>query len=380
MNNVHEDEPVVFQTRWTLSYLRGPLTREQINKLMEGGRAGATDMPAEPGTPKAEIRPVSSVASITASARPVLPPEIPQVFVPLRSAQPSGGSLVYHPMLIGSAQTYYRDPKAGVDTQDQSVLVCEISDTGADWSAAKPMDVADSDLESSPQQQAVFADLPPAASQGKSYDAWKKSFADALYRIAKLDLLRSPSLNQFSKPGEMEADFRARLALAAREKRDQISEQLKSKYATRLAGLQDRIRRAEMAKDVQAKQASASKFQTAISFGATVLGAFMGRKTLSAGNIGKAATAARGVGRSMKESQDVARAEENVEAIQQQYADLEAQFKADVDALTGKIDPVTERLETVSLRPKKTDITVKRVALAWAPYWQTPSGEAPAWQ
>ncbi len=34
MNNVHEDAPEVFQTRWTLSYLRGPLTRTQIKQLM----------------------------------------------------------------------------------------------------------------------------------------------------------------------------------------------------------------------------------------------------------------------------------------------------------------------------------------------------------
>jgi hypothetical protein len=220
---------------------------------------------------------------------------------------------------------------------------------------------------------------PSAASQAKSYDAWKKSLADFLYRSAKLEIFRSPSLNEFSKTGENERDFRVRLGQAAREKRDQISEQLKAKYAPKLAALQDRIRRAQMAKDVQTKQATASKIQTAISFGATVLGAFMGRKAISMSEVGRATTAARGVGRSIKESQDVSRADENVQAIQQQYNDLEAQFKSEVDALESKVDPASEAIETIALRPKKSDISVRTAALAWAPYWHTASGDTPAW-
>jgi hypothetical protein len=131
---------------------------------------------------------------------------------------------------------------------------------------------------------------------------------------------------------------------------------------------------------VQKQQASGAKMQTAISIGATILGAVFGRKTLSVGNIGRASTAARGVGRSMKESSDVGRAEENVQAIDQQLAELNAQCEAEMNELKARSDPSTEKLETISLRPKKTDITVKTVALAWAPYWHSPTGDTPAWQ
>jgi hypothetical protein len=375
MNNVHEDAPVVFQKRWTLSYLRGPLTREQIKVLMDPVRAGGGDMPAKAVTPKAQP------SAVQGSQRPALPPDVPQVFIPIRSSAPAGSSLLYQPMLLGTAQVYYRDPKTGVDAQDSKCLAIALSeDASIEWSAAQEMDVAESDLIKSPEQQASFVAPPSQASQAKSYDAWKKGFSETLYRTAKLDLLQSPSLGQSSRPGESERDFRARIAQAAREKRDQVTEQLKSKYATKLMALQDRVRRAQMAKDVQAQQASASKIQTAISFGATVLGAFLGRKTFSAGNVGRAATAARGVGRSMKESHDVTRADENVQAIQQQYDDLNAQFTTESDALASRIDPQTETLATISLRPKKTDISVTMVALAWAPYWQSAAGSVPAWK
>jgi phage shock protein A len=83
----------------------------------------------------------------------------------------------------------------------------------------------------------------------------------------------------------------------------------------------------------------------------------------------------------MKESQDVGRATETVEALQQQLADLEAEFKAEVDALETRLDPLTEKLETVAVRPKKTDISVPLMALLWMPYWQEGQDKAtPAWE
>ena len=132
---------------------------------------------------------------------------------------------------------------------------------------------------------------------------------------------------------------------------------------------------------MQAKQASASKWQAAISIGATILGGLLGRKTISAGNIGKATTSARGVGRSMKESQDVTRAEENIQAVQQQLIDLNAQLESDIKATNLRFDASSEPLEKIPLRPKKTDVKVRTVALAWTPYWKSPAGElSPAWQ
>jgi hypothetical protein len=78
----------------------------------------------------------------------------------------------------------------------------------------------------------------------------------------------------------------------------------------------------------------------------------------------------------MKEGQDVERAQENVEAISQKLADLEADFQAETKALESSLDPQTEQLETVSLKPTKANIAVKVLTLAWAPYWN----DKPAWE
>ncbi len=42
MNNTHEDAPEIFQSRWDLSYLRGPLTRDQIKILMDPLKASGS--------------------------------------------------------------------------------------------------------------------------------------------------------------------------------------------------------------------------------------------------------------------------------------------------------------------------------------------------
>lgn len=172
-----------------------------------------------------------------------------------------------------------------------------------------------------------------------------------------------------------------RLQQTGREERDQHSDGLRKKYAPKIAALQDRIRRAEQMVARQQTEARSSQLQTAISIGATVLGAFLGRKTLSATNLGKATTAIRGAGRAIKESKDVGQAEENVTALQQQLAELEAQFKGEAESLAAATDPLTEKLETLSLKPTKSNITVKLVTLAWCPHWRDESGTAiPAWE
>jgi hypothetical protein len=442
MNNVHDDAPIVFQVRWALSYLRGPLTRQQIKLLMSSQRAAGASAAASVAAPAAvAASPLSATPAVTAASpaavvgqasslpgaaapaavavattaptpsaaasvaaasaggadvsaapaapllaaapRPVLPPEIPQFFVPIRSGQPTGSRLLYRPALFGCAKVYYSDSKAGIDSEQDTACLAEFASgaVSVNWPDAAAVELSDADLEREPADAASFSTLPPEAAKAKSYDAWQKSLADALYRTAKLEIFKSPSTKQVSKPGESERDFRVRLQQVAREQRDLLVEKLRQKYAPKLAVLADRIRRAEQAVQREAEQAKQAKLQTAISFGATLLGAFMGRKVASAANVGKATTAVRGVSRSMKESSDVARAGENVAALRQQQADLEAQFQSETATLESKVDPLTEPLETVVIKPKKTNITVRLVALVWTPHWQSADGLArAAWE
>jgi hypothetical protein len=381
MNNVHEDEPVVFETRWCLSYLRGPLTRTQIKTLMDPVRTSQGLGVKGKGTESQGLSPHPSPFT-PHRQRPMLPPDIPQHFVPLRGSKPEGSELVYAPMLLGSSQIRFSDSKCGVDTTHDVTALAPITEgaVAVDWDKAITTDLAVGDLESSPEDDAQFLSLPASAGKAKSYTDWNKDFGGMLFRTQKVELFRSPSTKEASKPGESERDFRVRLQQSGRESRDKGADALRQKYAPKIATLQDRIRRAELAKEKQQAESRSSQMQAAISVGASILGAFMGRKAISATNIGRATTAIRSAGRVVKESKDVGVAEENITALQQQLADLEAQFKSESDALAAATDPLNEKLETVSIKPTKANIAIKLIALAWTPHWRDAKGSlTPAW-
>lgn len=377
MNNVHEDEPVVFETRWAMSYLRGPLTRAEIKLLMEPRRAaGPAERPAARASPRA-----AAVAGT--GGPPVLPPQIDQYFVPARTRGGQGASLVYLPSLFGTAQVRFVDARASLDLARGVAYLAPLAGgpVPADWEAALLAEVGLEDLEREPLEGSSFGDLPPAAARAASYGKWSRDFAAFLARSLTVDLLFSPGFKRYAEPGEAEREFRARLQQEAREGRDAAVEGLRDTYARKASALQERLRNAQQAVEREAEQAREAKMQTAVSVGATLLGAFLGRKKLSTGTIGRATTAARGVGRSARQAQDVGRAREDAAALQAQLEALEAELEREAEALTSSLDPLAEELQTVSIRPKKTNIEVRLVVLAWAPYWQEAGGPAePAWE
>jgi hypothetical protein len=294
---------------------------------------------------------------------------VPQFFAPARAALPPGSTIVYQPRLLGAAQVRYADARLKIDLLQEVMAMTEITERAVpvDWAAAEELAIAANDLQKNPTE-AEYAPCAPAASQVKNYANWARDFTGWIQNSRKMTLLRSPSLHQFSKPGEEERDFRIRLQQASREARDVAAEKLRAKYAPKIATLQERLRRTEAAKEREADQAKRAKMDAVISLGSTLLGAFLGRKAISGGTVGKAATTMRSAGRAMGQAGDVGRAEQTVEAVQQQLRELEAQFEAEVSAVTSAADPANEVLETLDLRPTRTNINVRLVALVWLPF------------
>jgi hypothetical protein len=383
VNNVHEDRPEVFETRWALSYLAGPLTRTQIKLLMDPTKQTPAPHAPEPAA-HSERRSLSTSPATKEGKfqvrQPALPPEIPQYFLPVRGRQPSGGSLIYLPAVFGEGSVRFSDAKKGFESVRIVPVLTPVEDAAmpVNWDDGEDAGLAGRDLESAPSANAEFGELPAVAAKAKSYQEWRKDFAAWLYRAQSLEAFHSPGLRIFSQPNESEGEFRIRLQQASREQRDQLIEGLRKKYAPKIAALQERMRRAEQAVARESEQVKQQGVQTVISIGATILGAFLGRKTVSTSTLGRATTAARGAGRVLKERQDVGRAQDNVEALQAQLADLEAEFKAEAEAAAL---PAAESIQSITIKPTKLNISVKLVVLAWAPWWKTAAGErTPAWK
>jgi hypothetical protein len=382
LNNTHEDEPVVFQSRWCLSYLRGPMTRDQIKILMQSqkGMPGAEN-PAASSAALAASAAVAPAAPVSAE-KPSLPPGIEQFFI-APCGGPAGCRLVAQPCVLGAAKVSFVDSKSGVNAIREWLFVTPITNEAVpvNWDQTGELDVLVSDLERAPAADLEFAALPAPAAKPRNYEVWGKDLTAWICGNRALQLLQSPSSKMFSSPGESERDFRIRLQQAAREARDVLIAQARLKYAPKVAQLQERIRRAQEAVERERSQARQQQVQTAISFGATLLGAVLGRKAVSSSTLGRAATAARGVGRSMKEGQDVGRAEETVATLQQQLQDLNAEAEVEIAELQSRVDPLAEPLTSVSIKAKKTNISLQLVALAWLPYRILPQGRTePAWK
>jgi len=358
MRNVHDDAPVLFETRWVLSYLAGPLDRESLRRLAsERAPAEGPAIPAAPDAVAAGPVPVASA--------PVLPPEIPQVFAPPRGAAPVSA---YRPALLGFGRVHLESAKVGVAELVDAVRVVPLGETGlVDWLAAEEVELDESDLEAAPRPGVGFATLPDRAQKKASYASWEKDFGEALYRTVRLDLLRAPDFDVVSRVGESERDFRVRLADVAREARDAAVEAARRKTAPKLEALQDRIRRAEARVEAEKQQATTKKLETAISIGSTMLGALFGRRKLSTTTLGRAATSARSASRSMKEARDVELAEESVETLRRKHEELAAEVQTDLAEVAARYDPAGARIETVSVKPRKADVQVRRVVLAWLP-------------
>jgi phage host-nuclease inhibitor protein Gam len=233
------------------------------------------------------------------------------------------------------------------------------------WDQAEEAGFDAGQLSSDLPSGATFDDLPGAATKPKNYGDWQKAFVNWLSTSQALTTYRSPSLGVTSNGSESEGDFRARLMQKAREKRDEDVAALRQKYAPKLAALQERLRRAQQSVEKEKTQASAQWVQSSLQIGATVLGAFLGRKTLSATNISKASTAVRGMGRAYEQSSDVGRAQETSSSVQAQIDRLNTDLQSEIAALDVTYNPQAEKLDTVTIKPKRTGIQVKLVALAW---------------
>ncbi len=380
MHSVHENEPTTFETRWAMSYLAGPMTREQIRRLRgsepEPAIATPAAVQAAVWSPPAAAAPAvaQAVAPADVAARPpILPPDITQVWLPSR-----GSDVAWHPAVLGVADVTYTQARLGVAEQRRAAWLAPLDEDmlALDWGTASAIDVDVNALGREARPGTAFDPVPSLAANPKSYAAWSRALQKYVSTSDGVTLYQSKALKLVSHVGESEGAFRARLQLAAREAGDARVEAMRKKYATRLQTAQEKVRRTQAAIETHEARASQAKLDSAISIGSAVLGALFGRKKVSASTLGKAGTAARSMGRAQSQSGNVARATETFEAAQQELAELEARVAEELQLEAAAYDALAEQLEEVTVRPKSADVHVQIVALAWVPSDNAPRAGA----
>jgi hypothetical protein len=365
LHDVHAAAPVTFQSRWAMSYLRGPLSRDQIKALTTAtGKAEAAETASTDSHASTRIAKGSAPVVAASTAAPVLAPEIQQYFIPAAAPNPH-----YRPVALGVARVTFADAKLKINETRDVVAAAPMQDAAVpvDWADAGTLAIAPADLETAPAPGATFAPLPKAGGAARSYAAWQKAFASWVAGSQTLTLYRHGGLKLTSAAGESERDFRIRVQEAQRQARDAEVDELRRKFAEKRARLEEKARRAEQGVQREQEQASQAKLQSGVSLAATVFGALLGRKSISTSTLGRATTAARGLGRASKEHEDIKRAQENVDVSKIALQELDARIAEETAAIAARFDADASALETVSLAPKRGQILVQFVALGWEP-------------
>ncbi|MDX9759360.1 MAG: DUF853 family protein [Bacteroidota bacterium] len=391
MNNVHDEMPVLFETRWVLSYLRGPLTRDQIAALMSQrtqspppAHATITDSegtPSLPPRPAASAsdprRPVDATGAIeTRGSRPVPPPDMLEHFLPHAK---DVTSVVYRPQLLLTGRLHFVHAKSGLDEwRSRALLLAIPTDTAApDWETGIRLD-ADVALPTEPgATDATYAEIPALLGNPKTRASWAKAFTAWLFECEAASIWICAAMKAVSAPGEGEKEFRIRLSEMLHERRDLEMETHKARYLPKFARVQERIRKAEQRVEKEEAQFRGQGMAAAVDVGATLLGALFGRRVSAASAVRR--TAAK-VGRASDERGDIQRAKADLAAAQEELRELEVRFREDASRVQ-EMDAASLVIEEVRVPPRKSDIAVAPPALTWMPWTEDDRGmPLPAWE
>jgi len=365
MNNVHEDDPVVFHVRWVMSYLCGPLTRTKIKALMDPkrdqfpyGKKASDQKVADAKSPNPMAMP-SAQAQTSGAERPVVGSGVIEYFV---SFAGESDGITYKPALLREANVHFSSKKCGIDGSRLIRFTNAITDQGIDWDHDAGCPHSVKSLKDKPRKGCGFDNLPGFAMNIDNYKQVEKDFADYIYRNERVEIFYCPLFKAYSQLGESEGTFRGRLATLAREMRDEAVEKLRDKYEAKIKTREGQVDRAENTLAKEEAEASSATWD----IGAKVLGGLLGN--LFGGRRSSSSSTVSSAGRAYKQRRDVKIAEKKIEQLEDDITELEAELAEEIEEIELDFDPTTVKLENESIKPYKKDIDLRTVALVWLPY------------
>jgi hypothetical protein len=400
-----KDQPEVFTTRWAMSYLRGPLTRDQIATLMADQKQAPTASAPAPTEPVAPAAPTGSFAPPAPGTASPLPPPPPPTAGAAPVATPvSGGSLAADeaplmPKVADDVAIRWIDVAApwlaevGADPRGTRLVAAAMSrvvvrfvdtraelshelefeavltplDELADMSRAVAVDYDDRDLLTEPPANLPYRLCDAPIATKAFWTKLNKSLVDHLYQSQRLTVPANKELKLIGRPGESDEAFANRCRLAADERADAETAKLEEKYAAKLARVQEQLKTAEGRVNVlEQDRANRRTGEVIGAFDAVLGGLFGGSRSRRAAvsSIGRAANAR---GRSASANERVQAAQGKVDSLEDQLADLQQQAEQEIVALDEKWNAVAADLSTYDVAPKRTDISVKYFSLVWLP-------------
>ena len=382
LHNVHEDRPIVFNTRWAMSYLRGPLTRRQVKELMKDVKKGVSGDVERAVPARAAAVVEEALPQGLSSEPPVLPPRTRQYFLPtsipveraVGALQDERGRpvilkehhLIYSPCILGLAAVRFSDRKSGathlVRIARKGVLSEELG--SVDWDQAEEFTLDKGDLTARPFRDALFAEMPALPGGSKELTQMKTDFANHIYDTVRLTVLYNPVLKVYGKPGESLHDFKVRCQDAARAKRDEEGDTVETHYMKKLESLFNKLKKEKQELGMDQDEYTGRKREEMLSAGESVLGFFLGRRSSRAVSV-----ASRKRRLTEKAKMDVEESVDEIEDLEQAIEELKKEMQETLDEVTQRWAATLDEVEDVEIQPTKTNIRVEAFGVAWTPGW-----------
>lgn len=342
LKSAHLEDIRLFGTRWAMSYLKGPLKRDDISSLMKNQKsvddteALATRSHSEDGYKRVNM----------------LDNSINQYY-----EIDMTGANKYHPSIVAKTQIYYFDQRRGIDlTKSSSVLLDIDGVVSIDWDDAEVDDIDFTRLPEEEPKNALYVPVAREISTDSQLKQASKSLREHLYQNGGLELYRCKELRSESKPEESLKEFKIQAQEKLDDKKDEALEKIKERYGRKEQRLKDQISRAKE----RAEKEKGDQLSSMLNVGASILGALFGRTTTS-----KIGTVVNRGTKAFKERGDVSRAEAKILELEDKMADLGDELDTKIDEIVGKYGIENYTIETFSIKPKKRDISVTDIAILW---------------
>ncbi len=363
-------DPRFFHSRWAMSFLRGPLTRDQVATL--AGKDRPRPSPAPPFAPSSALPRSNSVDApsfASGDARPALPPGVNEVFLhDDRRTRGAGQRPRYVPHLLASASVRIADRASGVNHDERYtyLLPLDAAAYALDFTSARIMpELSPAAFAREPLAGAQFAPVPPGI-DARWMKRAERALIEHIYRRGATPILFNRTLKVYSRPGETQLDFRRRCEAIARERRDAEALKLHAQFDRRMQTLQDKLAREHRELESDRVELSARRREELLGGVESLFNLFVGRRQSYAVAFGaRRRRAVESAEREVRESEEtIAKLNADLEALAQDY-------KAALGQVSDKWMRALGDVVEVPLAPKKSDIFVNLMAIAWVPEDET---------
>lgn len=356
LKNINEDGIKIFETRWALSYLKGPISKDGIKKLMsEKKKENITTQKIENENQTTQINIEKGIP------KPIITSNLTEKY--LYSSQNSAYYL--QPYLICSCDVHYIDAPKNIDFEEKISYKIYLDENMKNIDFEEKEELGNNSFEEKEKPNSFYYELPSFIQKEKDLKVIEKDFMDYIYRSSKLTLYKNEFLKITSKQTESLNDFKIRLQDRLNEKIDLEVEKLKVKFVkendsieTKLSKLYEKLQKEEI-------QATSTTTDTIISIGTSLLGAFFGNSVINKTNIGKVATSAKGASKILKERNDVKQIENEILELQQQKETLKTLLENEIEKINLANQSSNFPIEEIFIKPKRSDIYNTKLVLLW---------------